>query len=136
VGHPRTYVCFVCYYISVLIGSWTRGGAVLGSLTPYTRPTGRLVLSGSAGPEGPGRGRGWKQNNSIQNGTRRPLSCRTALVSHAVHRFGNGKRNCFFFSFVNETRIVRNSNPETKLVLYRRKRGPDAKLRYESPNNF
>ena len=26
----------------------------------YLRPTGRLVQTGSAGPEGPGRGRGWK----------------------------------------------------------------------------
>ena len=39
VGHPRSYVCFVCSLHSVLIGSWTRGGAVLGSLTLYTRGT-------------------------------------------------------------------------------------------------
>ena len=56
-----------------------------------------------------------------------------SFVSGAIRCSGNGKRNCFFLSFVNETRI-RNSNPETKLVLYRRKRGPDTKLRYESPN--
>ena len=30
------------------------------SRTIYHAPAGRLVLSGSAGPEGPGRGRGWK----------------------------------------------------------------------------
>ncbi len=36
-GHPRSYVCFVCSLHSVLIGSWTRGGAVLGSLTAGTR---------------------------------------------------------------------------------------------------
>jgi hypothetical protein len=47
--------------------------------------------------------------------------------------FWKRETKLFFFSFVNETRI-RNSNPETKLVLYRRKRGPDTKLRYESPN--
>ena len=56
-----------------------------------------------------------------------------SFVYGAIHLFGNGKRNYFFLSFVNETRI-RNSNPETKLVSYRRKRGPDTKLRYESPN--
>ena len=56
-----------------------------------------------------------------------------SFVSCAIHLFGNGKRNYFFLSFVNETPI-RNSNPETKLVLYRRKRGPDTKLGYESPN--
>ena len=30
------------------------------SLVHISRPTGWLVLTGSAGPEGPGRGRGWK----------------------------------------------------------------------------
>ena len=50
-----------------------------------------------------------------------------SFVYGAIHLFGNGKRNCFFLSFGNETRI-RNSNPETKLVSYRRKRGPDTKL--------
>jgi hypothetical protein len=41
--------------------------------------------------------------------------------------FRKRETKLFFLSFVNETRI-RNSNPETKLVLYRRKRGPDTKL--------
>ena len=50
-----------------------------------------------------------------------------SFVSGAIRCSGNGKRNCFFLSFGNETRI-RNSNPETKLVSYRRKRGPDTKL--------
>jgi hypothetical protein len=36
VGHPHIYGCFV--FILVLIGSWTRGGAVLGSLTSQAPP--------------------------------------------------------------------------------------------------